>query len=284
VATRTKIGRNRAFIACMRAHTARDRARSDQFGPIFQKEKIMRHHPNPRAEILVSPEVHQHLLSAVVDSRFEKECWEIAAEAIEEWVRRHNPDDIGMPATRGYQWKNLFLPDGTLLRTVFGGKNHHCMVETDSILYNGQAVSPSGVVNAVGGIRRNAWRCIWVLLPDNKEWKLADAMRTRSRPRRQRKLTQAATPATGGQSCAGGAPADLAQVPAQMSPPAEPTAVRASDQSCAQACGPDSVQRTGSNSATHGGGRGSCTSLFSPHCRRGAERRFSERRRVNRQR
>jgi len=73
------------------------------------------------------------------------------------------------------------------LRTVFGGKNYHCVVEGDHILYNGQAVSPSGFVNAVGGMRRNAWRCTWILFPDSKDWKLADTLRARVRPPRARK-------------------------------------------------------------------------------------------------
>ncbi|MES2317087.1 MAG: hypothetical protein V4631_06290 [Pseudomonadota bacterium] len=42
-------------------------------------------------------------------------------------------------------------------------------------------------MNAVGGIRRNAWRCTWILFPDSKDWKLADALRTGLRPPRVRK-------------------------------------------------------------------------------------------------
>ncbi|MBC7683831.1 MAG: hypothetical protein H7176_01220 [Bdellovibrionales bacterium] len=49
----------------------------------------------------------------------------------------------------------------------------------NKVLYNGQSHSPSKFVNALGGVRRNAWPCIWVLFPDTKEWKLADTLRTR---------------------------------------------------------------------------------------------------------
>ena len=63
---------------------------------------------------------YQQLLGASNSTGFEKEDWEIAAEAIDDWFRRHHPDPIPMPATKGYQWKGVFLPDGTLLRTVFG--------------------------------------------------------------------------------------------------------------------------------------------------------------------
>lgn len=147
---------------------------------------MRRRNPDHQMDIPISLKVYHQLIAASNRTGYEKEDWEIAAEAIDEWVRRHNPDTIAMPAATGYQWKGLFLPDGTLLRTIFGGKNYHCLVEGDRILYNGNAVSPSGFVNGVGGIRRNAWRCTWILLPDSKDWKLADTLRTKVRPRRVR--------------------------------------------------------------------------------------------------
>ena len=140
---------------------------------------MRRHHPDPQMSIPIAIAQYQQLLGASNSTGFEKEYWEIAAEAIDEWFRRHHPDAIPMPPTKGYQWKNVFLPDGTLLRTVFGGKNYHCLIEDDKVLYNGQSLSPSKFVNAVGGIRRNAWQCIWLLFPDTKEWKLAQTLRTR---------------------------------------------------------------------------------------------------------
>jgi hypothetical protein len=161
-------------------------------------------------DIPISLKVYHQLIGAAQKTGYQKEDWEIAAEAIDEWMRRHDPDALAMTVATGYQWKSLFLPNGTLLRTVFGGKNHHCLVEGDRILYNGQAVSPTGFANAVGGIRRNAWRSIWILFPDSKDWKLADTLRTRERPRRVRK------PAAGIQ------PAPAAQAPADCAPIAAP--------------------------------------------------------------
>ncbi len=148
---------------------------------------MIRQHPNPQMSIPISLAVWHQLLAGTSGSGYEKEDWEIAAEAIDEWTRRHNPQALPMPGANGYQWKSQFLPNGTLLRTVFGGKNYHCQVEGDRILYNGQAVSPSGFVNAVGGIRRNAWRCTWILFPDSKDWQLADTLRACVRPVRARK-------------------------------------------------------------------------------------------------
>ena len=201
---------------------------------------MRRPHPGQQMSMPISLAIYQQLLVASNRTCFEKEDWEIAAEAIDEWMRRHDPDAILMPATRGYQWKSLFLPDGTLLRTVFGGKNHHCLVENDQILYNGGPVSPSGFVNQVGGIRRNAWRCTWILLPDAKDWKLADTLRVRERPQRGHRpagtLRQAPAPA-----------------PASASPPAPaltPASAPAPAQRCAQcaaslASGPSSPRPSG---------------------------------------
>jgi hypothetical protein len=173
---------------------------------------------HPQADIPLPLAVWHQLIDASFKSGYQKEDWEIAAEAIDQWVRRQNPDAIPMPAATGYQWKQQFLPTGTVLRTVFGGKNYHCLVEGDQILYNGKPVSPSGFVNAVGGIRRNAWRCTWILFPDSKDWKLADTLRTHERPRRERKPARVMqqTPA----------PPAASRAPADVRPAANPSPQR----------------------------------------------------------
>jgi hypothetical protein len=158
-----------------------------------------------------------HLLSAAGDGN--TSYWEIVEQAVEEWMRRHAQDHCGEPEFAGYQWKGLFLPHGTVLRTVFKGKNHHCRVECDQIVYNGKAHSPSGFVNAVGGVRRNAWNSVWLLFPDAKHWQLADALRAPKRPAAPRR----ARPAKG-------RPAAAARPEAQRAPtlPPAPASVRPS--------------------------------------------------------
>jgi hypothetical protein len=143
-------------------------------------------HPSPAMGLPISMEIYQQLVTASVSSGFEKETWEIGAAAIREWMVRNNPDSFAMPATAGYQWKSLFLPNGTLLRTIFNGKNFHCVVEGDHILYNEQSVSPSGFANAVGGVRRNAWKVIWILFPNSSVWKLAGTLRVKKNAQRLR--------------------------------------------------------------------------------------------------
>jgi len=129
-------------------------------------------------------ELHQQLQLASIQSGFTKEAWEIGAAAIRDWLARNQPDTFNMPVTSGYQWKHVFLPKGTLIRTVFNGRNFHAYVEGDRILYEGTAITPSGFANAVGGVRRNAWKVIWILLPNTATWKLADTLRPRRAPAR----------------------------------------------------------------------------------------------------
>lgn len=138
---------------------------------------MQRPHPSPCTAVPISIELSGQLCSASARTGFEQEPWEIAAVAIREWMTRNNPDSFAMPSTAGYQWKHVFLPNGTLLRTIFNGKNYHCQVEEDSLRYNGQLTSPSRFVNAVGGIRRNAWKTVWVLFPNTSAWKLAGSLR-----------------------------------------------------------------------------------------------------------
>jgi len=141
--------------------------------------------PASAMPIPIPLELHQQLMLASVQSGFTKEVWEIGAAAIREWLARNAPDTFTGPVTSGYQWKHVFLPSGTLLRTLFNGKNFHAYVEGDLIRYDGAPMTPSRSANAVGGVRRNAWKVIWVLLPNTSIWKLANELRPRRAPARR---------------------------------------------------------------------------------------------------
>ncbi|MEO7494391.1 MAG: hypothetical protein ABIT83_22735 [Massilia sp.] len=142
---------------------------------------MQRQHPAPAKSLPISSEIYGLLVDASIQTGFQQEDWEIAALAIKDWILRQHPDVLALPAVRGFQWKDLFLPNGTILRTVFKGKNFHCRVEDDHLRYDGQSTSPSAFANAVGGLRRNAWKVIWVLLPDSQSWKLAASLRPAKR-------------------------------------------------------------------------------------------------------
>jgi hypothetical protein len=180
---------------------------------------MQKQHPSPHMNLPISIEIYQQLLRASAGSGFEKEAWEIGAVAIRDWMIRNDPDSFAMPATAGYQWKSLFLPNGTLLRTIFNGKNFHCLVEEDHIVYNGQSVSPSGFANTVGGVRRNAWKVIWILFPNSSEWKLAGTLRVKKNtqiPRQSKGQRTGDTAAPSGPSPHHDVPASVAGQPQRI--------------------------------------------------------------------
>jgi hypothetical protein len=141
--------------------------------------KILPKPPPPEMALPISVETHQRLLTASARTKFDKEIWEIGAIAIHDWLARNEPEALTMPIADGYQWKKVFLPNGTLLRTVFDGQNFHCIVEGGRIRYKGVTMSPSGFANVVGGVRRNAWKVIWILFPNSAIWHLAESLRAK---------------------------------------------------------------------------------------------------------
>lgn len=78
---------------------------------------------------------------------------------------------------RGYQWKELFLPEGTLLRHSFLDTSHYAQVMGENIICEEVKVSPSQFVNMQGGGNRNAWLTIWLRFPNAADWRLANKCR-----------------------------------------------------------------------------------------------------------
>ncbi|MYM69831.1 hypothetical protein GTP45_23725 [Pseudoduganella sp. FT55W] len=74
------------------------------------------------------------------------------------------------PALRGYQWKNVFLPEGTNLRTSYHRTTEFAKVTGDRILSDdGASLTPSLFANRhTKG--RNAWRFIWLRFPGEEYW------------------------------------------------------------------------------------------------------------------
>jgi hypothetical protein len=84
-------------------------------------------------------------------------------------------------SARGYQWKELFLPDGTDVRMRCGGDVHHARVSGDAIVYQGHRVSPRQLTLAIAGDGRNAWRDLSLRLPGEKRFQPASLLRHRAR-------------------------------------------------------------------------------------------------------
>lgn len=106
---------------------------------------------------------------------------EMVATAIEYWLDNASwkPELLSEISsnTRGYQWKNLFLPHGTQIRMQYRGTYSYAKVEGDEIIYGGKSISPGSLANTIAGTSRNAWRDLWIKRPEDKEWKLADECR-----------------------------------------------------------------------------------------------------------
>lgn len=119
-------------------------------------------------------------LSDFLDGRRSTEEFaDVAGRAISEWTAMQSeaPSDEDASMQGGYQWKSVFLPSGTRIRVVLRSKIHHAMVDGDHIRHEGQEVSPAQLVNLLAGCTRNAWKHVWLLLPGETRWQLAEKLR-----------------------------------------------------------------------------------------------------------
>ncbi|GGY03150.1 hypothetical protein GJV26_00925 [Massilia dura] len=91
------------------------------------------------------------------------------------------------PALRGFQWKTLFLPEGTILRTSHRDEVEFAKVSGHRIVSADDAtLTPSSFANRHAS-GRNAWRFVWLRFPGNDCWVRADECRERAGnlPRKQ---------------------------------------------------------------------------------------------------
>jgi len=89
-------------------------------------------------------------------------------------------------AMRGFQWKNVFLPEGTVLRTSYCNAIEFAKVTGDHVVADdGAKLTPSQFANrrAQG---RNAWRFVWLRFPGNDYWVRASTCRLRHHERQSR--------------------------------------------------------------------------------------------------
>lgn len=121
--------------------------------------------------------------------------------AIVLWLREQSQLAAGCdPASvRGYQWKSLFLPEGTELRSWSYGEHNYARVVGDEIIHRGKAVTPNQFAQSFARSMRNAWVDLSVRRPEDKQFRMARLLR-------QELAQQAQRPAT----VVGGAAASLA--------------------------------------------------------------------------
>jgi hypothetical protein len=90
--------------------------------------------------------------------------------------RQRGNEEYGNPAG-GYQWKQLFLPNGTQVYMSFNQKKHYAFVKHGQFCFEGRTDSPSQFANSVAGHSRNAWRDLFIKRSKDNKWILADRLR-----------------------------------------------------------------------------------------------------------
>jgi hypothetical protein len=103
---------------------------------------------------------------------------DVIAAAVDFWLARHEAlSGAPEPVLRGYQWKSLFLPEGTMLRSWSYGEHRYAIVEGDRIMHEGVAVSPNQFARSFARTTRNAWTDLSVRRPGDKTYQVASLLR-----------------------------------------------------------------------------------------------------------
>jgi hypothetical protein len=83
------------------------------------------------------------------------------------------------PAAVGYLWRNLFLPNGTMLKLQHDRKTYSATVTRGNLLYLGEPYSPAGLLAHIAGCDRelDPWQNFIVCRREDHEWRLAAELR-----------------------------------------------------------------------------------------------------------
>lgn len=109
---------------------------------------------------------------------------EVIESAIDYWIQNADwKEEILSPifgAATGYSWKSVFLPSGSLLRLRYEAQYHYAKVEGDKLIHQGRVVkSPNQFALRVTGGARDAWRDVWIKRPSDKDFVVANYLRTK---------------------------------------------------------------------------------------------------------
>lgn len=98
-------------------------------------------------------------------------------DAMRSWLLAQTGKAPLEPGTRGYQWKMLFLPEGTCIQSWSYGEHNYARVVGDQIIHNGHSVTPNQFARSFARTERNAWRDLYIKRPEDKNWQLASRLR-----------------------------------------------------------------------------------------------------------
>jgi len=122
----------------------------------------------------IPPAIYDELLSYLRKSGCPLTPTEAINNAIKLWIGQQQANLV---SERGYQWKQLFLPNATRVRMNFDGQWHFACIEDDELMYQGRVMSPHQMVLQIAGNGRNAWRELWLRFPGQRDWSNADRLR-----------------------------------------------------------------------------------------------------------
>ena len=141
---------------------------------------------SPLATLPVSTGTMLALMRYLEQTAADLDLCGIADDAIIDWLnrRRAESERTARPVLHGYQWKSLFLPEGTRLRRWSCSTQDYAEVIGDDLVHEGLPTSPNRFVAACAGSVRNAWQEISVLMPGATTWNSPATCAARSKPRR----------------------------------------------------------------------------------------------------
>lgn len=137
--------------------------------------------------------------------------------SLEFWLDAKNGEAHGADPTsvRGYQWKSLFLPEGTVLRSWSYGEHNFARVEGNKIIHEGRSVSPNQFARYFARTARNAWTDLSVRRPGDKQFRMAHLLR---KELAQQQLNQHRAPPLDASVVVVAGPAPCLQPPQQPRP------------------------------------------------------------------
>lgn len=101
--------------------------------------------------------------------------------AFEQEQRAAISPSVGDPS-RGFQWQQVFLPNGTALRMKYRGEYHYAEIRHERVVDEDGSYTPAEWARKVANhTHRNAWVDVWVRPPDAATWTLADRLRREDR-------------------------------------------------------------------------------------------------------
>jgi hypothetical protein len=101
---------------------------------------------------------------------------EAIVRALQHWIEAQRTT---VAPLQGFQWKCLFLAEGSQIRMHYRDTWHYAEVVGDEIIHQNCVVTPRQLTIAIAGQGHNAWRALWIRRPGESDWTAASLLRRR---------------------------------------------------------------------------------------------------------